>query len=257
MNAATTSPIRATKGEETRAAILKAALCHASAAGFEAITIGTLAEKTGMSKSGLFAHFGSKEELQIATLDEAIRRFNEVTTYPAFAKPRGLRRLNAMCDNWLLWTARCDLSGCPMMTAITEFDDKPGAVRDALLAHMQRMQASLVKSMQMTIDTGEFSADCDPEQMAFEFFGILASCYRSRNLFHDKLANVRARKAFDRLFASAQSVAPTAVSTSTIESLATQTSSKESATKTAIGKSVARKSRPLPATNAGTGSTSR
>jgi AcrR family transcriptional regulator len=202
MNATATSPIRLSKGEETRLAILKAALKHASTEGFEAITIGSLAEMTGMSKSGLFAHFGSKEELQIATLDEAVRRFNEVTTLPALAAPPGLKRLNAMCDNWLLWTTRCDLAGCPMMTAITEFDDKPGPVRDALLQHMQRMHASLVKSVQMTIDTGEFATDTDPEQIAFEFFGIIASCYRSRNLFRDGQANERARKAFDRLFAS-------------------------------------------------------
>jgi AcrR family transcriptional regulator len=203
VNATINTPIRPTKGEETRTAILKAALKHASVEGFEAITIGSLAEKTGMSKSGLFAHFGSKEELQIATLDEAIRRFNEVTIFPALSAPRGLKRLNAMCDNWLMWTTRCDLAGCPMMTAITEFDDKPGAVRDALLHHMQRMQDSLIKSIQMTIDTGEFATDTDPAQLAFEFFGILASCYRSRNLFHDDQANSRARKAFDRLFASA------------------------------------------------------
>jgi len=199
----TRSSIRPSKGEETRSAILKAALRHASTEGFEAITIGSLAEKTGMSKSGLFAHFGSKEELQIATLDEAVRRFTELTTLPALSMPRGLRRLNAMCDNWLIWTTRCGLAGCPMMTAITEFDDKPGPVRDALLEHMQRMHASLVKSVQMTIDTGEFAADTDPEQIAFEFFGIIASCYRSRNLFRDDQANLRARKAFDRLFASA------------------------------------------------------
>lgn len=204
MNAANKSPGRVSKGEETRNAILKAALKHASTEGFEAITIGSLAEQTGMSKSGLFAHFGSKEELQIATLDEAIRRFNEVTTLPALSAPRGLKRLTAMCDNWIVWTTRCDLTACPMMTAMTEFDDKPGAVRDALLQHMQRMQDSLVKSIQMTIDTGEFAADTDPEQMAFELFGILASCYRSRNLFRDKQANVRAKKAFDRLFLSAR-----------------------------------------------------
>lgn len=250
MTSANPLPTRATKGEETRAAILKAALCHASAAGFEAITIGTLAEKTGMSKSGLFAHFGSKEELQIATLDEAIRRFNEVTTYPALAEPRGLQRLNAMCDNWLLWTARCDLSGCPMMTAITEFDDKPGAVRDALLAHMQRMQASLVKSVQMTIDTGEFAADCDPEQMAFEFFGILASCYRSRNLFHDKLANVRARKAFDRLFASA-------LAKSAPASIRARNSGPKPVNQSGAAQSVARATSPSSAKKAGTRSTPR
>lgn len=203
MNALTKSPLRVSKGEETRNAILKAALRHASTEGFEAITIGALAEKTGMSKSGLFAHFGSKEELQIATLDEAIRRFKEVTMLPALSAPRGLQRLTAMCDNWLTWTSRCDLAGCPMMTAITEFDDKPGAVRDALLQHMQGMHDSLVKSIQMTIDTGEFAADTDPEQLAFELFGIIASCYRSRNLFRDGQANVRAKKAFDRLFQSA------------------------------------------------------
>lgn len=203
MNAVTRSPARVSKGEETRSAILKAALKHASSEGFEAITIGLLAEQTGMSKSGLFAHFGSKEELQIATLDEAIRRFNEVTTLPALSAPRGLKRLTAMCDNWIMWTTRCELAGCPMMTAITEFDDKPGAVRDALVQHMQRMQDSMVKSIQMTIDTGEFAADTDPGQMAFELFGVLASCYRSRNLFRDSQANVRAKKAFDRLFAAA------------------------------------------------------
>jgi AcrR family transcriptional regulator len=194
MSAAIKSPIRPSKGEETRTAILKAALKHASMEGFEAITIGLLAEKTGMSKSGLFAHFGSKKELQIATLDEAIRRFNEVTALPALTAPRGLQRLTAMCGNWLMWTARCDLAGCPMMTAITEFDDKPGAVRDALLKHMQRMHDSLVKPIQMTIDTGDFAADTDPEQMAFEFFGIVASCHRSRNLFRDDQANLRAKK---------------------------------------------------------------
>ncbi len=206
MNAASRSPVRASKGEETRAAILKAALKQASTEGFEGITIGTLAEKTGMSKSGLFAHFGSKEELQIATLDEAIRRFNESSWLRALSAPRGLKRLIAICDNWLVWTTRCDLTGCPMMTAITEFDDKPGAVRDALVAHMENMHVSLIKSIRMTIDTGEFATDTDPEQIAFELFGILASCYRSRNLFHDEQANVRAKKAFDRLFSSAMTI---------------------------------------------------
>jgi len=203
VNAATKSANRASKGEETRTAILKAAVKHASTEGFDGITIGSLAEKTGMSKSGLFAHFGSKEELQIATLDEAIRRFNEVAFIPALAAPRGLKRLNAICENWLMWTARSDLAGCPMMTAITEFDDKPGAVRDAVVRHMQRMNDTLIKAVKMTIETGEFAADTDAEQIAFELFGILASCYRSRNLFHDNKANLRAKKAFDRLWHSA------------------------------------------------------
>src|SRR5258706_14156141 len=93
------------KGEETRAAILKAALKHASVAGFEGLTIGTLAAETGMSKSGLFPHFGSKEELQIATLDEGIRRFSETTMMPALPAPRSLKLLQGKCDNGLNWRA--------------------------------------------------------------------------------------------------------------------------------------------------------
>lgn len=203
MNPLTPLPYRTSKGEETRNVILGAALKQVSIEGFEALTIGSLAEKIGMSKSGLFAHFGSKEELQIATLDEAVRRFNVVAMQPALAAPRGLKRLTAMCDNWILWTTRCDLAGCPMLTAITEFDDKPGAVRNALVRHMQLMDHTLVKAILMTIETGEFTADTDAEQMAFELFGILASWYRSRNLFQNTDANVRAKKAFDRLFSSA------------------------------------------------------
>ncbi len=191
------------KGEETRAVILKTALRHASMAGYHALTIGVLAKHTGMSKSGLFAHFGSKEELQIATLDEAVRRFNEAAFMPALSAPRGLKRLSALFDNWLAWTARADLSACPMMVASTEFDDREGAMRDAVVEHMQRLHQSLVKSVEMTIQSGEFAADTDSEQFAFEVFGVISSCYRSRSLFRDKDANIRARRAFDRLVADA------------------------------------------------------
>lgn len=210
MNAArlvsTTNP-RPSKGEETRALILQAALRQASTEGYEALTIGTLAEKTGMSKSGLFAHFGSKEELQIATLDYAVRKFSEAAVLPAMSAPRGLRRLNAMFESWVTWTARTELAGCPIMTAMAEFDDRPGPLRDAVVEHMKRLHDSLVKSVQMTKDTGEFDARVDPEQVAFELFGILASCYRSRHLFHDARANDRARVAYARLVAQAKAPA--------------------------------------------------
>jgi AcrR family transcriptional regulator len=194
---------RPTKGEETRAAILKAALSHASIAGYSALTIGVLAEQTGMSKSGLFAHFGSKEELQIATLDEAVRRFNEAAFIPALSAPRGLKRLIALFDNWLAWTARAQLAACPMMVASTEFDDQEGPMRDAVVEHMQRLEHGIVKAVDMAIQNGEFAADTDAEQFAFELFGIVATCYRSRSLFRDLKANVRAKRAFDRLIESA------------------------------------------------------
>ena len=190
------------KGEETRALILEAAVQHAGVHGFDALTIGLLAERTGLSKSGLFAHFGSKEELQIATLDEAVRRYNEVAFVPALKAPRGLQRLSLMFDNWLQWMERSGLRACPMISANTEFDDRPGPMRDAVVEHMQRQHHEMMRCVQMAKDTGELSTDTDPEQFAFELFGIVSSCYRSRSLFQDANANVRARKAFDRLTAS-------------------------------------------------------
>ena len=193
---------RLSKGEETRAMILEAAVQHAGVHGFDALTIGVLAEQTGLSKSGLFAHFGSKEELQIATLNEAVRRYNEVAFIPALKAPRGLQRLSLFFDNWLLWIERSGLKACPMIAANTEFDDRPGPMRDAVLKLMQRLNHEIMRGVQMAIDTGEFAPDADPEQFAFELFGIISSCYRSRNLFRDADANLRARKAFDRLTTS-------------------------------------------------------
>src|SRR3954453_11862493 len=109
---------RATKSEETRAQILSAAVEQASAAGFESLTIGTLAERTGMSKSGLFAHFGSKLDLQVAALDEAARQFTQSVFLPALKAPRGLKRLRALFENWLLWPLLANLpEGCPIHAA--------------------------------------------------------------------------------------------------------------------------------------------
>ena len=110
--------LRTTKGEETRAQILAAAVEQASAAGFESLTIGSLAERTGMSKSGLFAHFGSKVELQMAALDEAARQFTEAVFMPALKAPRGVKRLRALFENWITWPHRAKLpGGCPIDAA--------------------------------------------------------------------------------------------------------------------------------------------
>src|SRR2546427_9611008 len=122
-----------TKGERTRAAILGEALRLVSKAGLDGLTIGTLAEATGMSKSGLFAHFGSREELLLAVLAHGQAEFTEVVFQPAMAKPRGLPRLRALFVNWLDWTESADLTGgCPMIGGSTELDDKPGPVPDSL-----------------------------------------------------------------------------------------------------------------------------
>ncbi len=196
------SPVKLSKGEETRAVILKAALEQASLSGFEWLTIGSLAGATGLSKSGLFAHFGSKEELQIATLDEAMRRFSEFVVMPIMATPRGLKRLTALLEHTLTWTERCGLSACPLMMAIHEFDDKVGPVRDAVVEHMHRQNEGLMRSIDAAKANGELAADTDGEQLSFELFGIISSCYRSHHLFRDKNAKRRARLAFQRLIAS-------------------------------------------------------
>jgi AcrR family transcriptional regulator len=191
-----TTPLR--KGEETRAIILDAALRQASRSGFEALTIGPLAEVTGLSKSGLFAHFGSKEELQIATVEEAVRRFTEIVFVPATKHARGLPRLRALFENWLVWADRAELPGsCPIQTASVEFDDRPGPVRDALVKQQRRLGVELARAVQMTIDSGEFAADSDPDQFAFEMTGILLVFYQARRLIGEHIAAQRARTAFE------------------------------------------------------------
>jgi AcrR family transcriptional regulator len=197
----------ATKGEQTRALILDHAVRYAAVHGFEALTIGGLAERSGLSKSGLFAHFGSKEELQIATIDEAVRRYNEAAYFPALSAARGLPRLRRLFEHWLDWTERSGLASCPVMAAASEFDRRDGPVRDAIEAHMRLQHTGLVKAAEMVKASGDFDVSTDTQQFAFELFGIFMAYYRARNLFRDTQAAQRARAAFERLLRAAQSPA--------------------------------------------------
>lgn len=201
--AAATPRTSLTKGEETRAMILDAAVRHAASHGYDALTIGVLAEQTGLSKSGLFAHFGSKEELQIAALDEAVRRYDELAFLPAMALPRGLTRLRGAFENWMSWTERGNLNGCPMMAASSEFSGRLGPMRDAVEMHMRRNHRAITKSVELAIGEGELREDIDAEQVAFEIFGIVATAYRAMHLFRDPLALARAQTAFNRLIETA------------------------------------------------------
>lgn len=191
-----------TKGEETRSQILAAAVEQASASGFESLTIGSLAEKTGLSKSGLFAHFGSKQELQIAALDEAGRQFTEAVFLPAMKVPRGLKRLRALFENWITWPQRASLpGGCPIDSASREYHHQPGVMREAVIDRQKQLDRELAKAVQMTIDNGEFAQDTDPRQVAFDMLGIVLVFYRTELLLGSPDASERARKAFDRLVA--------------------------------------------------------
>ena len=192
--------LRATKGEETRAQILAAAVEQASARGFESLTIGSLAERTGLSKSGLFAHFGSKLDLQVAALDEAARQFTEQVFLPALKAPRGLKRLRALFENWITWPQRAKLpGGCPIDAATREYDHHPGPMRDAVIERQRLLDRELSKTVQLAIDTGELARDTDPSELAFSLLGIVLVFYRSALSLGTAEATRRARTAFDRL----------------------------------------------------------
>jgi AcrR family transcriptional regulator len=194
---------RTTKGEETRAQILEAGLRHASAAGFESLTIGSLAETTGLSKSGLFAHFGSKADLQMAVLDEAARRFTESVFLPALKAPRGVKRLRALMELWLKWPAGTGLpGGCPIDMALREYDHQPGPMRDAILDRQRQLDREVQKAVKLAVETGELKRDTDIELVAFELMGVVMSYYRSQNVVGNAGAAKRARAAFERLIES-------------------------------------------------------
>lgn len=195
-----TAATKQTKGEETRSQILSAAVEQASSSGFESLTIGSLAERTGMSKSGLFAHFGSKLDLQIAALDEAARQFTESVFLPSLKAPRGEKRLRALFENWITWPQRAKLpGGCPIDAATREYDHQPGPMRDAVIERQRLLDRELTKTVQLAIDAGEFNADTDARQVAFEFLALILIFYRSESVLGMDEALKRTRKAFERL----------------------------------------------------------
>jgi AcrR family transcriptional regulator len=190
-----------TKGERTRAAILDEALRLVSKAGLDGLTIGTLADATGMSKSGLFAHFGSRDELLLAVLAHGQAQFGEVVFQPAIRKPRGLPRLRALFVNWLDWTESAELpGGCPMIGGAAEFDDKPGPMRDMLAGGQRTWSETLKRAVRQAIEERQLAAHTDPEQIAFEMFGIALVVHHHRRLLGYRKARERALTALDSLF---------------------------------------------------------
>ena len=201
--------LKARKGEETRAQILDAAVQQASEAGFESLTIGRLAERTGLSKSGLFAHFGSRTDLQIAALDEAARRFTEAVFLPAFKSPRGLKRLRALFENWITWPQHAKLrGGCPIHAASEEYDDQPGPMREAVVERQRLVARELGKAVQMAVESGELAEGTDVRQVVFEMFGLILAYYHTQRLLGDDGASARALSGFDRLVEANRAPAP-------------------------------------------------
>jgi AcrR family transcriptional regulator len=195
------------KGEQTRAAVLDEAARQVSLVGMNGLTIGLLAEKTGLSKSGLFGHFKSKEQLQVAVIDRAVELFAERVIRPALKTPRGEPRLRELFDRKLRWDSG-DLSlpgGCFFASVSAELDDAPpGPVRDRLVEVELDYADTLATVFRTGISEGQFRADADPEQYAFDIRGVLLSCHHASRLLADPKAQDRARTAFEALIRAAR-----------------------------------------------------
>ncbi len=187
------------KGQETKTAILDEALTIASRVGFTGLTIGQLAEQTGMSKSGLFAHFQSKEQLQLQTLAHARRKFVDTTIRPALAVSRGEKRVRELFERWVVWETEVLPGGCIFVTGSVEFDDQPGPMRDALVADQRDWLETVATIARTAISEGDFRDDLDPEQFAFEVQGLTLGYHHSARLLDDPRAMNRVRTAFEAL----------------------------------------------------------
>lgn len=185
------------KGEETRQAILLRAFELANVVGVSGLSIGRLAEATGLSKSGLFAHFGSKEALEVAVVEEASRQFVQEVMVPALREPRGEPRVKAMFDRWVVWGARP--GGCFFVGASAELDDRPGPPRDALVQAIRDWTDALSTAARIAISERHFRSDLDPEQFAFEMYGIMVGGHTYQRFLNEPDATKRMRAAFERL----------------------------------------------------------
>ena len=193
------SSISPRKGDLTRAAIVEAALLAASRDGLEGLTIGTLADSMQMSKSGVFAHFGSREELQLAVLKAYVQRFVDEVLRPAVAKPRGLPRLEAILERWVSFLAREMTRGCIMIAGAVEYDDVPGPQRDEMVAIITGWKRELVKAIRQAVAEGHLKPRVDAQQLVFEIYGLMLAMHQDARLLRSADSAKRARTGLRRL----------------------------------------------------------
>jgi AcrR family transcriptional regulator len=188
------------KGAATRTQIVETALERAGEVGLESVTLGGLADELSLSKSGVFAHFRSKEVLQLAVLDEASERFAERVVRPAFAEPRGEPRVRGLFERWLDWfRGATSYRGCLFLSLASEYDDRPGAVRDAVVASQRAWLDLIAGAARRAVEAGHFRADLDPRQFAFEFTALGMSLQYAAKLVGDPDAERHARAGFEAL----------------------------------------------------------
>ena len=185
------------KGKLTREAILLEAVHLASVHGLEGLSIGQLAEATGLSKAGLFAHFGSKEELQLATVETARERFVAAVLEPVKDLPKGLPRLRGLLESWLAYgPSGLFRGGCFFAAASTEFDGRPGPVRDRVQATMKDWSGLLRHAVREAVAEGHLRPDADPVLLGFEFLALAMAANNAYQLHDDPRAFDLARRAF-------------------------------------------------------------
>ena len=189
------------KGEDTKLNVLEAGLDMASQLGLECVTIGNLAKETNLSKSGLFAHFQSKENLQIEILNHAARVFSEGVIIPALKTKAGIPRIRALVDNWIQWTSELT-GGCIFVTASADFTDRPGRVRGVLLNQQKEWIDCLKRIAQSAVEVGDFRKDIDDDQFAFDLYSLLLGFHLYYNLLDDTETRKRQEAALTRILNS-------------------------------------------------------
>jgi AcrR family transcriptional regulator len=190
------------RGEVTRQAVVERAAELASRIGLESLTIGRLAADLGLSKSGLFGHFQSKEALQVQVLEHAAARFVDAVIRPALAAPRGEPRVRALFEHWCVWPEKSGMEGgCFFVAAVAELDDQPGPPREVLVRHQQDWLDLIGNVFRTAVAERHFRATVDPEQLAVELYGIMLAYHFTARLLRDPKALDRARAAFESLVA--------------------------------------------------------
>ena len=189
------------KGQQTKAAIVDAALRMAAQVGLEGLSIGALAEAMQMSKSGVFAHFGSRDELQISVVREYYARFEAEVFHTALALPRGLPRVRALFEHWMRYTSAELDSGCIFISGAVEFDDRPGPVRDALIEAVTAWQEAMERAVAQARDEGHLVAGADERQITFEIHALILALHYDARFLQRPGSMERALRGFDNILA--------------------------------------------------------
>ena len=191
------------KRASTRETILDHAYALARRDGLEGLSIGTLATDVGMSKSGVFAHFGSREDLQLAVLDTGRNRFVTQVLLPALQQPRGLPRLRAIVANWFEWS-REHQSGCVLLSAVSEYDGRNGALHDGVVRQQAGWRDELQKAVAQAVELGHLHSDTDVALLAFQIYALMLGLHHDAGLFGFDEAGRCTTAAFERLWRSWQ-----------------------------------------------------